>query len=159
MHKEHQSLSGSASLDTDQKVHIVNSLMEQGRIEVRELQDAVFKLTYLVVPAFVIVAGLFIEHNDRKPALTFGVIYILTVYVTCFMIFRAWLKVARACLQIRESFYKHPLLFHTEPFEPIRPICPEDRNNPWFQDNALWLPFGITVGSAILLLCMMWRTV
>ena len=55
------------------------------------------------------------------------------------------------CQQIRESFYQQQELLYAESFTPIRPINKKDRELR-FKDNALWLPFGVTVVSAIALL-------
>ena len=72
---------------------------------------------------------------------------LLALYVIAFFTFRKWLKDARACQQIRESFYREPDLLYTEPFEPIRKIEPKDEERR-FEDDALWFPFTVTVVSA-----------
>jgi hypothetical protein len=128
--------------------------MAQDRIEIREKQEAVFRLTYYVVPGFIGIAAFSVGNPHFRDVLVLAQILLLLLYVIAFLTFRRWLMQARACLQIRESFYKEQGLLYSEPFEPIRKIEEKDRMTR-FEDNALWFPFGMTVACAIVLLTYM----
>ena len=141
-------------LTVPDKLSIVNALMEQDRIEIRERQEAVFRLTYLVVPGFIAFAAFSVEHREFRTVLVLALLLVLAIYLVSFFTFRRWLQYSRACLQIRESFYMKQELLYSEPFTPIRPINDEDRKRR-FEDNALWFPFGVTVVSAAVLLAYM----
>jgi hypothetical protein len=138
-------------LGVSERVSIINALMAQDRTEIRERQEAVFKLTYYVVPGFIGIAAFSVGHPQFRGVLILGQILLLGLYVVAFLTFRKWLADSRACLQIRESFYKQQELLYSEPFTPIRKIEAKDRVAA-FQDNALWFPFGVTVFSAVVLL-------
>ena len=139
------------SLNFSDKLSVINALMEQDRIEIRERQEAVFRLTYLVVPGFLAIAGFSADHHNVKGLLILALLLILAIYLVSFFTFRKWLDDSRACQQIREEFYQQPDLLCSEDFTPIRPIAEKDRELR-FKDNALWLPFGVTVASAVVLL-------
>lgn len=143
-----------SSLSVSDRLSIVNALMAQDRIEIREKQEAVFRLTYYVVPGIMGVAAFSVGHPQFRAVLLLAEVLLLLLYVVAFFTFRRWLTQARACLQIRESFYKKHDLPYSEPFEPIRKIEEQDRVTR-FEDNALWFPFGMTVACAIVLLTFM----
>jgi hypothetical protein len=48
---------GHVGLSVGDKLSIVNALMAQDRIEIRERQEAVFKLTYYVLPGLLGIAA------------------------------------------------------------------------------------------------------
>jgi hypothetical protein len=141
-------------LGVSDRVSIINALMEQDRIEIRERQEAVFRLTYLVVPGFIAIAAFSIEHSELRIIFVLGLILILAIYLVSFFTFLSWLKETRACQQIREAFYLHQNLFYADPFRPIRQIEEMDRKLR-LKDNALWFPFGVAVVSAAVLLTYM----
>ncbi len=147
-------ISKRCSLGVSDRLSIVNALMAQDRIEIREKQEAVFRLTYYVVPGLVGLAVFFVGHQELRNVLLLAQILLLLLYVVSFLTFRSWLVQTRACLQIRESFYLNQNLLYSEPFEPIRKIEEQDRVTH-FEDNALWFPFGVTVACAIVLLTYM----
>jgi hypothetical protein len=141
-------------LSVSDKLSIINALMAQDRIEIRDTQEAVFTLTYYVVPGLVGVAAFSVGHAEYRQVLLVGQVLLLFLYAVAFFTFRKWLADARACQQIRESFYKDQSLLHVEPFDPIRYIRQQDRVNS-VKDNALWFPFVITVAAALVLLAYM----
>lgn len=145
------------SISISDRVSIINSLMAQDRIEIREKQEAVFKLTYYIVPGFIGIAVFSVGNPSFKWALVLGLILLLLLYVIAFFAFRKWLSDARACLQIRESYYKEQNLLSADPFKPTRKIEPRDRMSR-FKDNVLWFPFGVTIVSAVVLLAYMLLT-
>jgi len=138
-------------LGVSERVSIINALMAQDRTEIRERQEAVFKLTYYVVPGLIGIAAFSVGNPEFRWILILGQILLLCLYATAFFTFRKWLADSRACLQIRESYYKQQELLYSEPFNPTRKIEEKDREAA-FQDNALWFPFGVTVVSAAVLL-------
>jgi hypothetical protein len=138
-------------LGVSERVSIINALMAQDRIEIRERQEAVFRLTYYVVPGLIGIAAFSVGRSDFRGVLILGQILLLGLYVAAFFTFRKWLADSRAYQQIRESFYKQQERLYSEPFTPMREIKEEDRVAA-FQDNALWFPFGVTVVSAVVLL-------
>ena len=142
------------SLGVNERLSIINALVAQDRVEIREKQEAVFRLTYYVVPGLIGVAAYSVGHDRLKWVLVLGEVLLLFLYVIAFFTFRNWLMEARACLQVRESFYKEQHLLYSDPFEPIRKIKKKDRVSR-FEDNALWFPFGVTVVSALVLLTYM----
>ncbi|MBA3004695.1 MAG: hypothetical protein FP813_12750 [Desulfurivibrio sp.] len=143
-----------SALSVSDKVSIVNALMAQDRIEIREKQEAVFRLTYYVVPGFIGIAAFFVGNPPFRDILVLAQSLLLLLYVIAFFTFRMWLMQARAYLQIRESFYKNQSLLNSEPFKPIRKIKEIDRETR-FEDTALWFPFGITVVCAVVLITYM----
>jgi len=138
-------------LSVSERVSVINALMAQDRVEIREKQEAVFKLTYYVVPGLIAIAAFAAGHTGLKWVLVIGESLLLLLYMVAFFTFRGWLAQARACLQIRESFYKDMNLLYAEPFEPIRKIEAKDQVRR-FEDDALWFPFGVTLVSAVVLL-------
>jgi hypothetical protein len=142
------------SLGPSERLSIINALMAQDSIEIRDRQEAVFRLTYSVVPGLVGIAAFRVGHSDYKTVLLIAQIGVLAIYVVAFVLFRRWLAQSRACLQIREEFYKDPRLLYSEPFAPIRPIEERDRVTR-FEDNALWLPFIVTLLCGLVLLAYM----
>jgi len=154
--KAEQTSKGSP-LSISDKVSIINALMEQDRIEIRDKTEAVFRLTYYVAPGFIGLAAFSVDHASLKNVLVIAQILLLALYVIAFLTFGKWLREARAYLRIREEFYAQQHLLQSEPFKPIRRIERKDRATR-FEDNALWFPFGITVVSgAILLAFMFWQ--
>lgn len=155
-HAIKQEASKHPSLGVNERLSIVNALMEQDRIEIRELQEAVFRLTYLVVPGFIAIAAFSVDHPERKGIVTLALLLILAIFLVSFFTFNKWLKDARACQQIREAYYQQQELLYSDPFTPIRPINEKDRERR-FKDHAVWFPFGVTVLSAVALLTYMLR--
>jgi hypothetical protein len=141
-------------LSVSERVSIINALMAEDRSEIRDKQEAVFRLTYYVVPGLIGIAAFSVGQPQFRWVLVVGQALLLALYVIAFLTFRKWLADARACLQIREAFYKQPALLNIDPFEPIRRIDQKDRVSR-FEDNALWFPFGVTVASALILLAYM----
>ncbi len=144
----------SPSLGVNDRVSIINALMEQDRIEIRERQEAVFRLTYFVVPGIIAIAAFSVDHPSLKHMLILALLLVLAVFLICFFTFNKWLKDARACQQIREAYYQQQNFIFSDPFTPIRPISNKDRALR-FKDRAVWFPFGVTVFSAIALLIYM----
>ncbi len=140
-----------ASLGLSDKVGIVNALMAQDRVEVREKQDAIMKLTYYVIPALFATAGFGIANGNLKWLAVLGLVLFYLTYLVAYFTFRRWLGDARACQQIREAFYKHQELFFALHFDPIRSIIDEDRQGP-MQDTQLWFPLIVTSFTALLVL-------
>ena len=138
-------------LNVSDRLSIINALMEQDRIEIRERQEAVFRLTYLVFPGFLAIAAFSVDSHPVKGILVRALILILAIYLVSFFTFRKWLKESRACQHIRESFYQQQALLYADSFTPIRSISEEDRELS-IKDHALWLPFGVTMVSAAALL-------
>lgn len=136
-------------LGVSERVSIVNSLMAQDRSEIRERQEAVFRLTYYVVPGFIGIAAFCVAQPTLKWVLFLGQILLLALYVFSFFTFRKWLADARACLNIREAFYKRQELFAAERFDPLT-MAPEHREL-FIRDSHLWFPFAITVASALVM--------
>jgi hypothetical protein len=141
-------------LSVSERLSVLNALMAQDRVEIRDKQEAVFKLTYYVVPAVIGIAAFSVENSKFRNVLILGQILLLALYVMAFFTFRKWLMEARACLQIREAFYKEPHRLYADPFEPIRKIEPKDRMSR-FEDKALWFPFSVTVVSTLVLVAYM----
>src|SRR5437660_1318355 len=106
MEPPHASTTESAlpALGTSERVSIVNALMAQDRAEIRDRQEAVFRLTYYVVPGFIGIAAFSVTQPALKWVLFLGQLLLFSLYVLSFFTFRRWLADARACLNIRESF-------------------------------------------------------
>lgn len=138
-------------LSVSERLSVINALMAQDRVEIRDKQEGVFRLTYYVIPGLIAIAAFAAAHTDFKWVAVIGESLLLLLYVVAFFTFRSWLAEARACQQIREAFIKDPSLLYAEPFEPIREIEEKDRISR-FKDDALWFPFGVTVASAAVLL-------
>jgi hypothetical protein len=149
-----EEVSKHPSLGVNERLSIVNALMEQDRIEIRERQEAVFRLTYLVVPGFIAIAAFSVDHADLKRILILALLLILAIFLVSFFTFNKWLKDARACQQIREAYYQRQDLLYSDPFTPIRPINKEDRKLR-FKDHAVWFPFAVTLLSAAALFTYM----
>ncbi len=142
------------SLGVSDRLSIINALMAQDRIEIRERQESVFKLTYYVVTGFIGIAAFSVSHPHLRNVLLLSQILLLLLYIVSFFTFRRWLAQARSYQQIRESFYARQDLLHSDPFEPIRKIEKKDRVSR-FEDNALWFPFAMTVACALALFTYM----
>jgi len=141
-------------LTVSDRLSVINALMAQDRTEIQDRQEAVFRLTYYVVPGLIGIAAFSVSNSQFRWVLILGQMLLLSLYVIAFLTFRKWLADARACLQIREAFYKEPRLLYSDPFEPIREIQKRDRVGR-FEDNALWFPFGVTVATAVVMLAYM----
>jgi hypothetical protein len=128
------------------RVSIVNAQLAQDRQEVRSHQDALLKLSYLMVPAFIGVSVFYDGHRSHQSVLIIGHLLLLLLYVVVYLVtFCIWLRDARACLVIREAFYKkESKLLYENPFEPLRAITPKDYKKR-LKDRYLWFPFGVTV--------------
>lgn len=138
------------ALGVSERVSIINALMAQDRSEIRDRQEAVFRLTYYVVPGFIGIAVFSVAQPSLKSVLFVGELLLLSLYAVSFFTFRKWLKDARACLNIRESFYKRQELLYTERFDPLT-MEPAHRE-VFIRDTHLWFPFGITVASALVMM-------
>lgn len=131
------------ALDVRDRVSIINALMTQDRIEIRDKQEAVFRLTYYVIPGIVGIAAFSVGHPELKSVLVAAHVLLMALYASAFAAFRRWLWDARACLRIREEYYRNQDLLASEPFDPVRPIEKKDRMGG-FRDNAVWFPFAAT---------------
>ena len=60
----------------------------QDRIEIRERQEAVFRLTYLVIPGLIGIAAFSVGHPAFKGILVIGEALLLALYVIAFFTFR-----------------------------------------------------------------------
>jgi hypothetical protein len=142
-------------LDIEERVAIINALMEQDRIEIREHQSSVYQLTYLVVPAFAVIIGFYEDHNSLRGPLLIACVFILALYVVCFLIFISWLRDIRASLHIRESYYKDIHLVFADAFTPLRNATEEDYRQR-MKDHALWLPFGVALLFSLASMTFIW---
>jgi hypothetical protein len=115
-------------LDVSNRISIVNALMAQDRQEVRNHQDALLKLSYLMVTAFVGVSVFFDAQREHRTVLLIGHLALVSLYVFVYLLtFKNWLRDGRACLGIREAFFDNDCqLLHRKPFNPLRPIAPHD---------------------------------
>ena len=139
------------ALTVSDKIAIINELMDQDREEVRDRQDSVLTLTYTVIPGLLAIAVLAHADKTLKWESIVGTILLFILYLVVFLIFRRWLADTRACQQIREEFYKHQELLHTDLFKPLRGIEPKDRKNA-LKDKSLWFPFGVTTATSLVIL-------
>jgi len=136
-------------LGTSERVSIINALMAQDRVEIRERQEATFKLTYYIVPALAAIAASFMAKPQLRWILLGAQVLLLLLYVITFLQFRKWLADARACLRIRESFYQDQNLLWAPTFIPLRPITNDDRMGN-LEDTHLWYPFMLTVIASVI---------
>jgi hypothetical protein len=150
--------SQSAATDTpvlkiSDRISIVNALLAQDRQEVRGHQEALLRLSYIMVPAFIAVSVFFDAHRHYRTVLVIGDLLLLLLYVVVYLVtFRIWLRDARACQNIREAFYQRESdLLYRDPFGPLRPITPEDYKRS-IVDRYLWFPFGVTLAVAVVTL-------
>lgn len=146
----------ASPLGVSERVSIVNALMAQDRTEIRDRQEAVFRLTYYVVPGSIGIAAFSVAQPALKWVLFLGQILLLLLYAIAFLTFRKWLADARACLQIRESFYKEPNLLSASGFDPFT-MQPHHREVT-IRDRHLWFPFGVTVSTVVAMLVYMMTT-
>ena|SRR5438067_7072965 len=137
-------------LGVSERVSIVNALMAQDRSEIRERQEAVFRLTYYVVPGFIGIAAFSVAQPTLKWVLFVGQLLLLSLYAVSFFTFRKWLADARACLNIRESFYKRQELLYAARFDPL--TMESGHREVFIRDTHLWFPFGITLASAVVMM-------
>jgi len=137
------------SLGISERVSIVNVLMTQDRIEIRERQEATFKLTYYVIPGLITIAVSFIARPTLRWLLVASESLLLVLYVVTFLQFRRWLADARACLRIREEFYQNQELLSRPSFRPLRPMEPTDGVGN-IEDTHLWYPFALAVLTGVI---------
>jgi hypothetical protein len=150
--------SSSSRLTVSDRISVVNALMVQDRQEVRSHQDALLKLSYLMVPAFIAVAAFYDAHRSMQTVLIIGHLLLLLLYIVVYLVtFLRWLPDARACLNIRESYFdREQADLYTDPFRPLRGPTSEDYRNS-FIDRYLWFPFGVTVVVAsVTLVFLIW---
>jgi hypothetical protein len=136
------------------KISIINAMMAEDRTEIRERQEAVFRLTYIVFPGLIAIAAFAVDKPALRPMLILGQALLLVVYAIAFRAFRHWLADARACLEIRESFYKNPSLLARDHFDPLT-LKQEHRDALTMRDTHLWFPFFVTAASGVVLLAYM----
>ncbi len=66
---------------------MVTALITQDRAEIRERQDAVFKLTYSVIPGFIAIAAFSVVQPSLRWVLSVGLCLLLLLYVMAFFTF------------------------------------------------------------------------
>jgi hypothetical protein len=136
------------------RVSILNALMAQDRIEIRDRQEAILRLTYLVVPSIIGIAAFSVAKPELLGVLIIGQVLLLGLYAVSFRAFRTWLADARACLEVRESFYKNQHQLMTCRFDPLT-FEAGHRMAVQIRDTHLWFPFGITVASSMTMIAFM----
>lgn len=140
-----------ATLSMSDRIAIVNALMAQDRTEIRDKQESVFRLTYYAVPGFIGIAAFSVGNPQLRDVLILAQVALLLLYVAAYLTFRKWLRNVRACLEVRESFYKHEGQLVAEPFTPLRAVDVHDRTAS-VRDHALWFPFVMGLACAALML-------
>lgn len=138
------------SLGLSEKVAIINALMAEDRQEVRNQQESLLRLSYLLVPAFAAIAAFYEGNKSLKWALFTGQVLLGVLYIVVFLVTAwKWLPDARACQRIREEFYENgqALLFERH-FEPLRPIERKDYAKR-MSDRYIWFLFAMTLTAAI----------
>ena len=129
------------------KVAIVNALMTQDRLEIRNQIDMVFRVSYVAIPGLFAIASVGSTHAQWQRQLLIASCLVTAVFLLTFIKIREWLKHTRACLMIREEFYKDEQMFFADKFEPIRHLVSTDYEHQ-FKDNAIWVPFIVTLVAA-----------
>ncbi len=150
--------SGPSQLNVSDRISVVNALMAEDRQEVRNHQDALLKLSYLMVPAFIAVAVFYDAHRQTQIVLITGHLLLLLLYIVVYLVtFLRWLPDARACLAIREDYYdREQAELFADPFRPLRGATPEDYRKGYI-DRYLWFPFGVTVVvAAVTIAFLIW---
>ena len=133
------------SLNTADKISIINSLMQEDRAEIRLNKNILVTTTYFVVSGVVAVSAFAISQN-KSELLTFyliGMWSLFILYISTFLYFKKHLISLSMCLDIRENYYKDVDLLETEyPFDPLKPI--DDSKKPSLSFNDMYFLLVIT---------------
>lgn len=129
-------------IDIGQRVSIVNALMKEDREEVRAKQEGIIRLAYYFTATFIAVAVYARENPTLRHTLIYAELLLVALYLAAFITFRKWLSDGRACLNIREAYYRRPDLLHATRFDPLRAITDEDRVG--FRESVVF-PFVVTI--------------
>lgn len=93
------------TLNTEDKISIVNSLMQEDREEIRINKNILVTTTFTVVSGVVAVSAFAISHADQKNSVIYlvGVWSLFFLYIFTFLYFKRLLFSLRMCLDIREK--------------------------------------------------------
>lgn len=138
-------------MQTQDKVAVVNALMQEDRAEIRMNKSAVVNTTYYVVSGIVAVTAFAISQKSTGGHVSLylvGIWSLFALYIATFFWYKKHLFALRKCLDIREKYYKEPkLLENEEPFSPLKNI--DDATPPRYRVDYLYFLPVITLIVAL----------